>query len=151
MDQLTQTLSGILPAWAVGPLVALAIIVVGYFISKILAGIVASGINRTGIGRKAKTTGGNIGKSISKAFFWVIWLVFILIGLSHFPLMNDALEPIKGMLNGVWGYLPQLAVGAIVLVVGTGLAKVVKEAATSTLEVAQVLSLIHISEPTRPY
>ena len=141
MDQLTQTLSGILPAWAVGPLVALAIIVVGYFISKILAGIVASGINRTGIGRKAKTTGGNIGKSISKAFFWVIWLVFILIGLSHFPLMNDALEPIKGMLNGVWGYLPQLAVGAIVLVVGTGLAKVVKEAATSTLEVAQVDNL----------
>ena len=53
MDQLTQSLSGILPAWAVGPVIAALTIIIGYFISKIAAAIVAGGINRTGIGRKA--------------------------------------------------------------------------------------------------
>ena len=144
MDAVTASLGAYLPEsihFLIGPAIALLVIIVGYFISKILAGFVAGGINKTGLGRKAKTTGGNIGKSISKAFFWVLWLIFILIGLSQFPLMSEALEPIQGMLTGVWGYLPQLAVGAIVLVVGTGLAKVVKEAASSTLEAAQVDNL----------
>lgn len=144
MESVTASLGQFLPTslhFLIGPAVALIVIIVGYIISKILANIVAGMINRTGLGRQAKTTGGNIGKSISKAFFWVLWLVFILIGLSQFPLVNDALEPIKGMLNGVYEYLPQLAVGAIVLAVGTGISKVVKEAATSTLEVAQVDNL----------
>lgn len=144
MDSVTASLGKFLPEtlhFLIGPAIALIVIIVGYIISKILAGLVAKGINRTGLGRKAQTTGGNIGKSVSKAFFWVLWLVFILIGLSQFPLVNEALEPIRGMLNGVYDYLPQLAVGAIVLAVGTGISKVVKEAATSTLEVAQVDNL----------
>jgi hypothetical protein len=141
MEQLTQSLAQYLPAWLVGPLVALAIIIVGYIISKILAAVVSGAINRTGLGRKAQTTGGNIGKSLSKAVFWVVWLIFILMGLSQFPLVSDALEPIKGMLNSVYEYLPQLAVGVVVLAIGAMMAKVVKEALTSTLEAAQVDNL----------
>ena len=144
MDSVTDSLGKFLPEtlhFLIGPAVALIVIIVGWAISKVLASVVASGINRTGLGRKAKTTGGNIGKSISKAVFWVLWLVFILMGLSQFPLVSDALEPIKGMLNSVYDYLPQLAVGAVVLAIGAMLAKVVKEAATSTLEAAQVDNL----------
>jgi len=137
MDQLSQHLS-FLPAWAIGPVIALLTIVIGYFISKIAAAVVSGGINRTGIGKKAKTTGGNIGKSLSKAVFWVLWLIFILMGLSQFPMMNDSLAPIRGMLTNVWDYVPQLVIGGIVLVVGVMLSNVVKNALTSTLEVAQV-------------
>ena len=137
MDQLSQHLS-FLPAWAIGPVIAILTIVIGYFISKIAAAVVSGGINRTGIGKKAKTTGGNIGKSLSKAVFWVLWLIFILMGLSQFPMMNDSLAPIRGMLTNVWDYVPQLVIGGIVLVVGVMLSNVVKNALTSTLEVAQV-------------
>lgn len=137
MDQLSQHL-GFLPAWAVGPIIALVTIVVGYFISKIAAAIVAGGINRTGIGKKAQTTGGNIGKSLSKAVFWVLWLVFILLGLGQFPMVSESLAPIKGMMSNIFDYLPQLVVGAVVLAVGVMLSKVVKEALSSTLEAAQV-------------
>lgn len=137
MDQLSQHL-GFLPAWAVGPIIALVTIVVGYFISKIAAAIVAGGINRTGIGKKAQTTGGNIGKSLSKAVFWVLWLVFILLGLGQFPMVSESLAPIKGMMANIFDYLPQLVVGAVVLAVGLMLSKVVKEALSSTLEAAQV-------------
>ena len=137
MDQLSQHL-GFLPAWAIGPIIALVTIVVGYFISKIAAAIVAGGINRTGIGKKAQTTGGNIGKSLSKAVFWVLWLVFILLGLGQFPMVSESLAPIKGMMSNIFDYLPQLIVGAVVLAVGVMLSKVVKEALSSTLEAAQV-------------
>jgi len=141
MDQLSQHLS-FLPAWAVGPVIALLTIVIGYFISKIAAVLVAGGINRTGLGRKAKTTGGNIGKSLSKAVFWVLWLIFILMGLSQFPLLSNQLGFLNGMMENIFSYLPQLAIGGFVLAVGILLSRVVKEALTSTLEAAQVDNLV---------
>lgn len=141
MDQLSQHL-GFLPAWAVGPVIAAVTIIVGYFISKIAAALVAGGINRTGLGRKAKTTGGNIGKSLAKAIFWVLWLIFILMGLSQFPSLSNQLGFLNGMMENIFSYLPQLAIGGFVLAVGILLSKVVKEALTSTLEVAQVDNLV---------
>lgn len=141
MDQMNQSLAGLLPAsmaWAVAPLIALAVIIVGYFIAKIAAAVVSGAINRTGIGKSAKTTGGNIGKSLSKAVFWVLWLVFILMGLSQFPQISEELGFLNGMLDNVFGYLPQLVIGAVVLGVGVMLANVVQNALTATLEVAQV-------------
>ena len=137
MEQLSQYL-GFLPTWAVGPVIALATIILGYFISKIAAAIVAGGINRTGIGQKAQTTGGNIGKSLSKAVFWVLWLVFILMGLSQFPMISQELGFLNGMMDDIFGYLPQLVVGLVVFAIGIMLANVVQNALTSTLEVAQV-------------
>ena len=143
MEQLSQTLGTLLPAWAIGPVIALITIIAGYFIAKILAAIVAGAINRTGIGRKAKTTGGNIGKSLSKAVFWVLWLVFILMGLSQFPLLSDQLGFLDGMMTNIFNYIPQLITGGFVLGVGILLSRVVKEALTSTLEAAQVDNLVN--------
>ena len=137
MEQLTQHLS-FLPDWAVGPVIALVTIVIGYFISKIAAAIVSGAINRTGIGKNAQSTGGNIGKSLSKAIFWVLWLVFILMGLSQFPVLSDQLGFLNGMMDNIFSYLPQLVIGIVVFAIGIMLSNVVKNALTSTLEVAQV-------------
>ncbi len=141
LNRMTDAVAGFLPeklGFLAGPLIALLVIVVGYFISKIIAGLVSAAINRTGIGKRAKTTGGNIGKSLSKAVFWVLWLVFILLGLGQFPMVADQLTPVKGMLNSIFEYVPNIIGAGIVLAVGTLLAKVVKEALSSTLEAAQV-------------
>lgn len=137
MDQISQHLS-FLPAWAVGPVIALLTIVIGYFISKIAAAVVAGGINRIPIAKKALTTGGNIGKSLSKAVFWVLWLIFILMGLSQFPMISNELTFLNGMMDNIFGYLPKLIVGLTVFAIGIMLANVVQNALTSTLEVAQV-------------
>ena len=139
VNQFSDTLAKLgLPEWAVGPIVAAIVIIIGYFIAKIAAAIVSGAINKTGIGKKAKTTGGNIGKSLSKAVFWVVWLMFILLGLSQFEAVSEALAPINNMMTDILGYVPQLAIGAVVLGIGSMLAKVVKEALSSTLEAAQV-------------
>ncbi|MCF6275490.1 MAG: mechanosensitive ion channel [Robiginitomaculum sp.] len=140
MEQI-ENMMGFMPSWAVGPVIALVTIIVGYFIAKIAGMIVSGGINKTGLGRKAMTTGGNIGKSLSKAVFWVLWLFFILMGLSRFPQLAEPLEGIKGMLNDIFGYLPQIFGAGFIFFIGWILAKIFREAATSTLEAAQVDSL----------
>jgi len=141
LNRMTDAVAGFLPdqlGFLAGPLIALLVIVIGYFISKLIAGLVSGAINRTGLGKRAKTTGGNIGKSLSKAVFWVLWLVFILLGLGQFPMVAEQLTPVKGMLNSIFEYVPNIIGAGIVLAVGTLLAKVVKEALSSTLEAAQV-------------
>ena len=145
MEKISQSVTDTLPSnlqWLAGPLIAIGVIIIGYFVSKIAQGIVSSAINRTGIGRKVKTTGGNIGKSLSKAVFWVLWLIFILTGLGEFPLLSNQLSFLNGMMDNILNYLPQLAVGAFVLTVGVFLSRVVKEALTSTLEAAQIDNLV---------
>mgnify|MGYP001275894793 CR=1 FL=1 len=87
MEKISQSVGDILPSnlqWLSGPLIALGVIIIGYFISKIAQAVISSAINRTGIGRKVKTTGGNIGKSLSKAVFWVLWLIFIIAAFIAF-------------------------------------------------------------------
>ncbi len=144
MDTMSNSLAGFLPEsmeGAVGPIIALITIIIGYFIAKIIAGLVASAINRTGIGKKAKTTGGNIGKSLSKAIFWVMWLIFILLGIGQVPILAEQLGFLNGMMDTIFSYLPKLIVGIVVFAIGVMVSNVVKNALTSTLEVAQIDSI----------
>ena len=143
-QQINNALAGALPEslqFLASPIVAALIIFIGWIISKVAARIVSGAINRTGLGKNAKLTGGNIGKSLSKAVFWVVWLIFIIMGLSQFPILADQLGFLNNMMDTIFNYLPQLIVGAVVLAIGIMLSKVVKNALTSTLEVAQVDNL----------
>jgi len=140
MEQIENYMSW-MPDWAVGPVLATITIIAGYFISKIAGLIVSGAINKTGLGRKAKTTGGNIGKSLSKAVFWVLWLFFIMLGLSRFPALAEPLEGIRGMLDDIFAYVPRVVSAGFIFFIGWVLAKIFREAVTSTLEAAQVDSL----------
>jgi Mechanosensitive ion channel, conserved TM helix len=140
MEQIENYMSW-MPNWAIGPVLAAITIIVGYFISKIAGLIVSGAINKTGLGRKAKTTGGNIGKSLSKAVFWVLWLFFIMIGLSRFPALAEPLEGIRGMLDDIFAYVPRVVSAGFIFFIGWILAKIFREAVTSTLEAAQVDNL----------
>lgn len=127
-----------LPTAFVGPVIAFLTIFIGYLISKVAAAIVSGAINRTGLGRKAKTTGGDIGKSLSKAVFWVLFLVFILMGLSRFPQLSEPLQGIKSMLNEIFQYIPRIVSAGFIFFIGWILAKIFREATSATLEAAQV-------------
>jgi len=136
-DWLKSILPDSLDSFA-GLIIAAAVIFIGYLIAKIAAGLVSGAINKTGIGKKAKLTGGNIGKSLSKAVFWVLWLVFILMGLKQSGFGGNQLAFVDDMLSSIFTYVPKLIGAAIIMGIGTILAKVVREALSSTLEVAQV-------------
>jgi len=141
MEQIENYMSW-MPDWAVGPVLAAITIIVGYFISKIAGLIVSGAINKTGLGRKAKTTGGNIGKSLSKAVFWVLWLFFIMVGLSRFPALAEPLEGIRAILDDIFAYVIRIVSAGFIFFIGWILAQIFREAVTSTLEAAQVDNLV---------
>ncbi len=145
VSEFSSALKGWIPGesfdWIADLAMTAIVIIVGYFIAKIAGALVAGAINKTGLGRRAKSTGGNIGRSLSKAVFWVLWLVFILMGLRQFPQLASQLDFVDGMLDTIFEYVPKLIAAAIIMGIGTVLAKVVKEALSSTLEAAQVDNL----------
>jgi len=119
---------------------AAVILVVGIFISYILRGLVSGAINRTGIGRKAKTTGGNIGKSVGKAVFWLAILYTLYLALSRVG-MGDNFKSVEALFTNIANFVPKLIGAGFTFLIGFAIAKVAGIATTSVAEAAQVDNL----------
>lgn len=120
--------------------IAVGILIAGIFISYVLRGLVSSAINRTGIGKKAKTTGGNIGKSIGKAVFWLAILYTLYLALSRVG-MGENFQSVETLFNSIAGFVPKLLGAGFTFFIGFIIAKVAGNATTSVLEAAQVDNL----------
>lgn len=117
-----------------------AILIIGYFVSLLLRGLVSGAINRTGIGKKAKTTGGNIGKSVGKAVFWLALLYTLFLALSRAGL-GEYFGPVENLFDGIAAFLPKMIGAGFTFFIGFIVAKVAGNATTSVLEAAQVDNL----------
>ncbi|NNE58820.1 MAG: mechanosensitive ion channel [Hellea sp.] len=145
MDGFIKQIEDMLPDWAADPVMALGILVAGWLIATLVRGVVAGAINRTGIGKKAKTTGGNIGKSIGKALFWIIILLALLMALGRFEALSGPdgpLSSLNGMMEGILGYGGQVIAAILIMGIGSIFAKVGKEATESSLEAVQADSIV---------
>ena len=120
--------------------IAGGILVAGIFLSYILRGIVSGAINRTGLGKRAKSTGGNIGKSIGKAFFWLAILFTLYLAFSRVGL-GDNFKSVETLFTNIANFVPKLIGGGFTFFIGFIIAKVAGNATTSVLEAAQVDSL----------
>jgi len=120
--------------------IAGVILVVGILISFFLRGLVAGAINRTGIGRKAKTTGGNIGKSIGKAVFWLGLLYTLYLAFSRVG-MSEYFGPVENLFDNIAAFIPSLLGAGFTFFIGFIIAKVAGNATSSVLEAAQVDNL----------
>lgn len=116
------------------------ILVVGYIISLVLRALVSGGINRTGIGRRAKTTGGNIGKSVGKAVFWLALLYTLFLALSRAGL-GEYFGPVENLFDSIAAFVPKILGAGFTFFIGFIVAKVAGTATTSVLEAAQVDNL----------
>lgn len=120
--------------------IAAAILVIGIFLSYILRGLVSGGINRTGLGKRAKTTGGNIGKAIGKAVFWLAILYTLFLSLSRIGL-GSYFGPVENLFDNISAVVPSLIGAGFIGFIGFIIAKVAGTAVTSVAEAAQVDSL----------
>ncbi len=118
-------------------LAAAVIMVIGYIIAMCVRWGVASAINRTGFGAKAKASGGNIGRSLGQAFFWVIILFALYQALSKLG-MGETLAPLNELLNKISAFAPKLFGATLTFIIGFIVANVAKLATSSTLEAAQI-------------
>ena len=120
--------------------VAALILVVGIIISYFLRAIVSGAVNRTGIGKKAKTTGGNIGKSIGKAVFWLGLLYTLYLAFSRVG-MGEYFGPVENLFDNIAAFVPSLLGAGFTFFIGFIIAKVAGNATSSVLEAAQVDNL----------
>ena len=120
--------------------IAGAILVAGIIISIALRGIVSGAINRTGLGKRAKSTGGNIGKSIGKAVFWLAILYTLYLALSRVGLGQN-FASVETLFNNIANFVPKLIGAGFTFFIGFIIAKVAGNATTSVLEAAQVDNL----------
>ena len=120
--------------------IAALILFVGILISFFLRGLVSGAVNRTGFGRKAKTTGGNIGKSIGKAVFWLAILYTLYLAFSKVG-MGAYFKPVENLFNNIAAFIPKLIGAGFTFFIGFIVAKVAGNATSSVLEAAQVDNL----------
>ena len=99
MEQFDRLFDGMPPI--VGNSISAAIILLlGFIIAFIIKSVVAGGINRTGLGKKAQTSGGNIGNAIGRALFWLVVLYAAYLALGRLGL-SENLGPVNGFFDNI--------------------------------------------------
>jgi len=137
MDYINQFIaSGSWKSW-IG---ALAVLIIGVIVAYILRAIVSGAINRTGLGKRARTTGGNIGKAMGKAVFWLAILYTLFLTASRVG-MGSYFAPVENLFNDISGVVPNLIGAGFIGFIGFIIAKVAGTAVMSVAEAAQVDSL----------
>ncbi len=133
-----ETLKEILANESLQKWVAFAVIlVVGYIVAFVLRMAVSGAINRTGIGKRAKTTGGNIGKAIGKAVFWLAILYTLFLALSRVG-MGEYFGPVENLFDNISAVVPSLIGAGFIGFIGLIIAKVAGMTVTSVADAAQV-------------
>jgi Conserved TM helix len=116
---------------------ALLIILVGYLIAKVAAGILDKVLERVGFDRAVERGGikQTLARSkydpsdiIAKLAFWLIFLVTLQLAFGVF-----GPNPVSDLLRGLIAYLPNLLVAIVIIVVAAAIAKAVSDLLTSVL------------------
>jgi hypothetical protein len=116
---------------------ALLVIVVGYLIARVVAGVLNKVLERVGFDRAVERGGIRqaLAKSkydpsdiIAKLAFWLIFLVSLQIAFGVF-----GPNPISDLLRGLIAYLPNVLVAILIVVVAAAIAKAVSDLLSSLL------------------
>jgi len=116
---------------------ALLVILVGYLIAKVVAGVLNKVLERVGFDRAVERGGIKqaLAKSkydpsdiIAKLAFWLIFLVTLQIAFGVF-----GPNPISDLLRGLIAYLPNVLVAILIVVIAAAIAKAVSDLLSSLL------------------
>lgn len=136
MEQVKLLFTNLSSSIGLGPSVlgnilgAIALLVLGYFIAKILSNLVRKLINQSGIqdriDKGAKGKGVNIGKLIGKLVYYLLMFVVLMAVLDMLG-VTAALRPLENLVNNFVKFLPQLIGAAAIGFAGYIIATLVSE------------------------
>lgn len=132
-DSIGSQLGGFLP----GLIGALLLLIVGLIVATIAGAIAKAAFKKTNLDNKLAAQAGigndvPIESLIGTVVFWVIMLFFVIAILNALQLTAVS-EPINGLLQTVFEYLPRVGGAAVILFITWVIAKVAKLAITSGL------------------
>lgn len=136
MEQVKLLFTNLSSSIGLGPSVlgnilgAIALLVLGYFIAKMLSNLVRKLINKSGIqdriDKGAKGKGVNIGKLIGKLVYYLLMVVVLMAVLDMLG-VTAALRPLENLVNNFVKFLPQLIGAAAIGFAGYIIATLVSE------------------------
>lgn len=139
IDRVEQTWSSYGP----NVLAALLILVVTYLVAILVRSILAGAIDRIPFVARANSqsaAGQTIGGGIGAAGFWIAILIGLVLALERLG-MTSVANSVRGTVDQVFSYLPQIIGAFITFFVFLIVARVARQATTATLTAAQADSL----------
>ncbi|GAB1855584.1 hypothetical protein MHTCC0001_04180 [Flavobacteriaceae bacterium MHTCC 0001] len=129
MDYLSKVLNSVsltLGSKLTNALLALLIIIVGWFVAGFLKRLTSRLIHKTGIDEKLKNSKISLSKFISKLIYFLVMIFVFMLALEKLG-MSNVLDPLKNMLNDFTGFLPNIIGAGLVCYIGYMLATIVSE------------------------
>lgn len=114
-------------------ILAAIILVVAFVVAEIVKSLVLKLITKTKLNDvlekfepAASGKPGSIKEFIGKLVYLLVFLLFVP-GIFSALGMSTVVTPITGLLNTIWGYVPNVLAAAIVLIVGTMIARIIRQ------------------------
>jgi hypothetical protein len=141
LDQISQVIAGYVP----NLLGALAILVVGWLVARIVAAVIRAGLHRTSFDNRVaawiyrdKTSDTlPVEQWISKTVFYVL-MIFVLIGFFQALGLTLPTEPLNRLLTDVFRFVPQIVAASLLLLIAWILARVLRAVVAGVLTAAKI-------------
>lgn len=122
LESMLGKLGGALPTIVA----ALLILLIGYFIAKLLQRLTYKLLNKTGLdNRIASTTGGGIKpeRALSQLVYYIVMVMVLLAALDLLGI-NSIMDPLNGMVHNFLGFIPNIVAAALIGFIGYVIAKI---------------------------
>ena len=142
MSKMLDNISSQVGTYLPQVLTALAVLIIGWIIAKIIAMLVGKALRKTGAGAKlsnliSPSGGVDASKVVSKGVFYILML-FVLITFFNVLNLPMVSKPLDEFLEQVFAYLPRLLSALGLGVVAYVLARVLKEVTKGGLEAVDI-------------
>ena len=134
---------GQLMYWGPKVLIALLIIVATWIVARVVKWAFQKAIDRIPALQKHVTGGPKetVGHQLGTIAKLIIWLVGIMAALNYLG-VGQILEPINGLLNGIFSFLPNVIAAGLIFFVGLIVARIVRQLTETVLIAANVDGLL---------
>ncbi|WP_125772884.1 mechanosensitive ion channel [Antribacter gilvus] len=122
-------------------LLALLILVVTWIVARLVKWAISKLVSRVGFLQREGADGRQVGASIGQIAALLVWLFGLIAVLQLFEL-DQVLTPIRGMLESIMEYLPNIIGAAVVFFIGYLIAKIVKQILEAALGAINFSGLI---------
>ncbi len=121
-ENLTSSVGDFLPS-TVG---AILILVLGWFIAGFIKRLITRLIKKTGIDDRLGTNKVTLSKFVGKLIYFLVMIFVFMLALEKLG-MTSVLDPVKNLLNGFTGFIPNIVGAGLVGYIGYMLATIVSE------------------------
>lgn len=126
LSNLFQKLSGSFESYLPNLLVVILLLVIGFLIAKMLKRITTKLIERTGIDERMNSSKIKLSRFAGKLIYFLAMIFVFMLALEKLG-MTSVLEPVKGLLDGFLGFIPNIIGAGLVAYIGYMLATIVSE------------------------